>query len=127
MTPFAGGCQCGAVRWRASAAPRSAVCHCENCRRAAGAQAVAWWIVPAEAFAFTDGKPATYTTAAGGRRSFCGLCGSQLTYVGQGRDHEVDITAGSADDPGLFPPTGDSCIDERVPWVPLVATDAETP
>lgn len=116
-----GGCQCGAIRWRAEGTPRSAVCHCENCRRAGGAQAVAWWIVSAQGFSFTAGEPSTYTTDAGGRRSFCGRCGSQLTYVGDGRDHEVDITAGTADDPDRYPPAGDSFTEDKISWVPLTA------
>ena len=38
-----GGCLCGAVRYRISGSPLSSVnCHCESCRRASGAPAVAW-------------------------------------------------------------------------------------
>jgi hypothetical protein len=114
-----GACQCGQVRWRAVGEPaHSTVCHCENCRRAGGAQAVAWWTFAAADFAFTAGEPEHYTTAAGGRRTFCRRCGSQLTYVGAHRPDEVDVTAGTADDPERYPPTADNFPEDRLSWVP---------
>ena len=39
----AGGCACGAVRYTASGEHSPVtLCHCESCRRHAGAPAVAW-------------------------------------------------------------------------------------
>lgn len=116
-----GSCQCGAVRWQITAAPSSTVCHCENCRRAGGAQSVCWWTVASADFEVTDGQPTEYVTDAGGRRTFCATCGSQLTYVGATRPDEVDVTAGTADDPARFPPTADNFPDDRIAWVPPVA------
>ncbi len=48
-----GGCLCGAVRYRVNgAASYPVVCHCESCRRACGAQAVAWVTFPTEQFRY---------------------------------------------------------------------------
>ena len=46
-----GGCLCGAIRYRIEATIiEAAICHCLACRRAAGAQSVAWLTVPATGF-----------------------------------------------------------------------------
>jgi hypothetical protein len=37
VTPFSGGCACGAIRYECSAAPIFALnCHCRDCQRATG-------------------------------------------------------------------------------------------
>lgn len=42
-----GGCMCGEIRYKLTCEPiYSTMCHCADCRRAAGAQAVAWVTVP---------------------------------------------------------------------------------
>src|SRR5678815_4369717 len=75
-----GGCYCGEVRFSASAKVRVRTnCHCGNCRRAAGAQAVAWITVKRSQFEFVKGTPRLYRTDTGARRTFCSRCGTSLT------------------------------------------------
>jgi hypothetical protein len=95
-------------------------CHCSNCRRAAGAQAVAWITVPLAEFRFTSGQPKRYKTDTGAYRTFCSDCGTSLTYEIDSRPGEIDITTGSLDDPESFAPTKDVFADEKLTWVPLV-------
>jgi len=46
-----GGCLCGDVRYRITAAPVEALyCHCRMCQRAHGAPVIAWLTVPVTAF-----------------------------------------------------------------------------
>src|SRR5215471_10261711 len=101
-----GGCYCGQVRF--SAAPEVRVrtnCHCANCRRATGAQGVAWIIVKRSQFQFVKGTPRRYQTETGAWRTFCGSCGTSLTYETDKRPNDIDITTGSPDHPEDFPPT----------------------
>jgi len=118
-----GGCLCGTVRYRVNESPRSqATCYCENCRRAAGAPSVAWIIVSRGQVDFTSGDPSRYVyTREDGRevvRTFCGRCGTQLTYdAGTGPHESVDITTASLDDPEAFPPRGESWAEEKLSWV----------
>src|SRR2546428_8846555 len=103
-----GGCYCGEVRFSASPEVRVRTnCHCENCRRAAGAQAVAWISVEKKSFAFTRGKPQRYRTPTKASRTFCTACGTSLTYETPKRPHDIDITTGSLDHPGEIPPNRD--------------------
>src|SRR5262249_57724213 len=56
---IAGGCFCGAIRYRVSAPPHDVThCHCGICRRTTGAPFVTWSPIPSAAFAFTAGRPA---------------------------------------------------------------------
>ena len=116
-----GGCYCGEVRFSASPEVRVRTnCHCQNCRRAAGAQAVAWIIVKRSQFQFVKGTPRRYQTETGAWRTFCDRCGTSLTYETDKRPDEIDITTGSLDHPEDFPPTKDVYPEERLPWVDLI-------
>jgi hypothetical protein len=115
-----GGCYCGNIRYQASPPILSrANCHCANCRRAAGAQAVAWITVGTRQFVFTQGQAKRYRTNTGAHRTFCSDCGTPLTYENDSRPDQIDITTGSLDDPEKFGPTKDVYVDEKLSWVPL--------
>jgi hypothetical protein len=122
---IAGGCYCGQVRYRAAGAPIfQAACHCANCRRASGAQSVAWVTFPEAAFTLTQGEPVRYPSETGATWSFCGRCGTTLTYTNGSRPGEIDVTTGSLDDPEAFPPKLDVNGDEKLSWVAPCATCA---
>ncbi len=113
-----GGCYCGRIRYRAHGPVKfSGNCHCKNCRRAAGAQAVAWISVENKSFAWTKGKPKRYRTPTRAWRTFCKDCGTSLTYESPKRPRDIDITTGSLDRPEKFPPKRDFFVEERLSWV----------
>ena len=116
-----GGCYCGEVRFHAAPEPRVvANCHCANCRRATGAQAVAWIILKRSQFQFVRGMPHRYQTETNAWRTFCDRCGTSLTYETARRPDEIDVTTGSLDHPEDFPPTKDVYPEERLRWVDLI-------
>jgi hypothetical protein len=127
MDEVSGRCFCGSIQYVVDATDAHAsVCHCPGCRRSAGAPAVTWITVKVERFRVTRGTLATVRApeqmpnccdTRGGTRGFCAACGTPITFVGDDRTHEVDITTGSLDEPARFPPT-DDCFDEhRLPWM----------
>ncbi len=121
MSPITGGCYCGKVRLRASGPIlHQAYCHCANCRRAVGAQAVAWITVKLSEFAWEKGQPKRYQTDTGAYRTFCDSCGTSLTYENDERPNEIDITTGSLDEPENFPPNRDVFAEEKLSWVDLI-------
>jgi hypothetical protein len=112
-----GGCGCGAVRYRAEGPPlNSGICHCESCRRAASAPRVPFVGVPAAGFRFTKGAPVDYASSPGVVRSFCGRCGSPLTYRRDDAPDALDVMTASLDDPGAVPPTVHLWTSEALPW-----------
>jgi len=116
-----GGCYCGKIRFTIKGDARvTANCHCENCRRAAGAQAVAWTIVKGSDFNWETTQPHRYKTDTGAFRTFCDSCGTSLTYETDRRPDEIDITTASLDNPENFPPTKDVYPEEKLPWTNLL-------
>ena len=116
-----GGCYCGKIRYGADGPPLyQANCHCANCRRAIGAQAVAWITVRSSTFKFEQGTPKRYQTETGAWRTFCPDCGTSLTYENHSRPEEIDLTTGSLDEPENFPPNRDVFPEEKLSWVELV-------
>ena len=76
-----GGCLCGAVRYQASGrVSNTMVCHCQSCRRQAGSPVVAWVTVPSASFRFTRGRPVEFHSTPSVTRTFCGTCGTPLSY-----------------------------------------------
>lgn len=114
-----GGCQCGAVRYRATgAAKHVALCHCADCRKSAGAPMVAWAAFAEEDFAVTKGEPRTINSSGSSMRSFCPDCGTGLFF----RNADVlpglvDIQSATLDDPDALPPQVHIQVAERIGWM----------
>ena len=113
--PLEGGCLCGSVRYRISAAPRSAdYCHCRMCRRAAGAPVVARLTVANAAVAWIKGGPTVYRSSAAAERLFCPACGTQLAL----RDEPdyLDVALASLDHPDSVRPSCHIWTASRIAW-----------
>jgi len=117
MMQVAGGCQCGAVRYTATAASDKAYwCHCRMCQRALGNAAAAFVNVAKADLAIT-GNPAHFMSSPFGRRGFCGTCGTPLTFDYIDSDR-IDLTLGSLDAPQDFVPTSHFGVESRHPaWI----------
>jgi hypothetical protein len=123
-TALEGGCLCGAVRYRIGAEPLAqSLCHCRSCRLAAGASPVAWMVVRAADFSLISGAPVRFESSPGVERTFCGKCGTALTY--QDSSQSMDVTVCSLDRPEVFAPAREVWIARRVPWVVPLAGVAQ--
>ncbi|QNO28893.1 GFA family protein [Sphingopyxis sp. OPL5] len=108
-----GGCQCGAVRFSTTHAGRDAYwCHCRMCQRALGNVAAAFWNVTKDSVAW-KGERAAYMSSPFGRRGFCGICGTPLTFD-YPDSPKIDLTVGALDDPGAVSLTSHFGIESRV-------------
>ena len=113
-----GGCLCGAIRYRVRGKPTNTmVCHCQSCRRAAGSPVVAWLTFATTDFQFSKGQPVEFTSSPPVRRTFCGTCGTALTYAHRDSPASIDVTTCSLDAPQSFPPTHHSWLSDDVEWV----------
>lgn len=101
-----GGCQCGGVRYRVSGElVYAALCHCGDCRKAAGAPAVHWTAFPAGAFELLHGELREYRSSKLATRGFCPTCGTGITYRNETNlPGLIDIQGGTLDDPDALPP-----------------------
>ena len=89
-----GGCQCGAVRFRAEGLGRASICHCRMCQKAFGG--FCGPLVTAIGLAWTRGQPARYASSNVVMRGFCTGCGTPLTYE---YDGGIELAIGALDDP----------------------------
>lgn len=113
---ISGGCQCGAVRYAASAVMDNAhLCHCRMCQKAVGGLFAALVSAPRDAFAWTRGSPARWRSSAKVDRGFCAACGTPLFYEDISGDH-ISVTLGSLDDPAAFKPVSHDGTEGRMPW-----------
>ena len=98
---FAGGCLCGALRYRSTAAPvRGVMCHCDMCRKHSGAPALAFVHFPVETFSWENGEPTRYRSSEFAERGFCSVCGSSITMHEAVLSDRIQIAVGSLDEPG---------------------------
>jgi len=114
---FEGGCLCGAIRYRATAAPlRGVICHCQLCRRHSGAPALAFVHFPADAFEWLASPPNWFRSSANAERGFCSRCGSTLGMREDVLADRVQVCIGSLDEPGRVRIDDHVWTRSRVSW-----------
>ena len=118
--PAEGGCLCGAIRYRVTGDPVAAIlCHCGDCRRASGGTNVAWAVFDKTAFQWLGGEPVAYSSSPGIEWLHCKDCGSLVGYRRASRPDHIDITTGTLDDPGRFPPAVEIWVGAKINWEAL--------
>ncbi|MBS0477059.1 MAG: GFA family protein [Proteobacteria bacterium] len=116
---LSGGCHCGAVRYTVVGEPQHvALCHCNDCRKSAGAPMVSWAAFAETKLTVDQGEIATHNSSGAAMRSFCPRCGTGLFY----RNAEmlpgiVDIQSVTLDDPDSLPPQAHIQVAERIGWM----------
>ena len=118
MSETTGGCQCGAIRYRAGVIRDAYWCHCRMCQRATGNVAAAFVNVAKDDLRWETGEPAWHMSSPFGRRGFCAACGTPLSfdYLDSPR---IDLTVGSLDEPAMVQPNAPHFgVESRVPgWI----------
>jgi hypothetical protein len=114
-----GGCQCGSIRYEVSGEPQHAsLCHCIDCRKSAGAPAVAWAAYLEEDFRIIKGQAVTFSSSGLSMRSFCGTCGTGLYFVNaEVLPGIVDIQTATLDDPNAIVMECQIQTAERIEWM----------
>jgi hypothetical protein len=105
-----GGCQCGAVRFRAGRLGRSAICHCRMCQKAFGS--FFGPLVTAYEVEWTRGTPKYFRSSNVLQRGFCGDCGTPLGCLDD--DGMVELAVGAFDDPLRAAPSVQFNMRDRV-------------
>jgi hypothetical protein len=123
MTTKAGGCQCGAVRYRINAELGDAsICHCRMCQKAFGSWGAALVSVPIDHFVWTRGNPGIFRSSSIVDRGFCAKCGTPL-FMREDGDLNIELAIGTLDDPSAIPPLSrQSAAESRLPWFSTMHT-----
>lgn len=120
-TSLTGRCFCGELSW--SAASRiiwAAICHCEDCRRAASSDYVSWFGVKRSRLTWS-GPQGFFRSSSRVLRSFCRRCGAPASFETDVFPDETHLYAASLDQPQRYHPTAHIFWSERVPW--MICTD----
>jgi len=112
-----GRCMCGALRYR-SEAPMlwAALCHCEDCQRASGADYVSWFGMASEAVTW-EGPRKLHASSPGVQRSFCPTCGTPMSFESRAFPGETHLYAPTLLDRSLYHPTSHVHWSGHVPWL----------
>ena len=121
----AGGCFCGAVRYRLLAAPLFCyACHCADCHKHTGSVYACHTCIEADMLTSTGRiKPKlTDRLLSGGvirRSASCPECGTSLWGSADQIPFTVHVRTGTLDHPELMEPDLHSYIESKIPWVLL--------
>jgi len=119
MAGISGRCFCGSLTWHTNGDILwSALCHCEDCRRAASSDYVSWFGVMRSSLAWS-GPREFHRSSPKVMRSFCGSCGAPASFETEVFPDETHLYAASLDDPSLYRPTAHIFWSERLPWIEL--------
>jgi hypothetical protein len=115
-----GGCLCGAVRYEVNGDPIvTAHCHCEHCRKTAGAGHTTIAAFPKSAVKMT-GTLKTYRIKADSgmltARAFCPECGSWMSEAPESMPDAVAITVATLDNPEALQPQMRFYEKRRISW-----------
>ncbi|MDQ2632752.1 MAG: GFA family protein [Pseudomonadota bacterium] len=112
-----GSCRCGAVRFEASAGPdHVSYCHCSDCRRATGAPVSAFVGFMADEVTITGDALRRFDNGAV-TRSFCGTCGSPISYADARIGETLYFMLGAMDAPEKYKPTLHAYVREQLPYL----------
>ncbi len=122
MQTATGGCMCRAIRYKTSGTPKgSGYCHCRSCRHHTGAPVAAFVDFAPEQVQWLSGNRERYESSPGVFRTFCGVCGTSLTWEGHHSNSDwVEFHISTLDDPDQFPPNKHTHYGERISWLQLM-------
>ena len=116
--PWDGGCRCGEVRIRVTAAPLlTGACHCTGCQRMTASAYSLTLTLPADGFEVTAGEPVIGGLHGPDAHHFhCPRCKSWLFTRAEGFDWFVNLRPSALDDHGWFEPFVELWTSEMLPW-----------
>ena len=121
---FAGGCACGAVRYRMTSPPMFVhCCHCKDCQRQTGSAFVLNALIEADRVEQQSGEtaPSSMPTDSGRPHVIhrCKSCGTAVWSNYGGLDRMRFVRVGTLDEPSALPPDVHIYVRSKLPWVVL--------
>lgn len=118
--PQPGGCLCGAIRFRLTAAPLLAyACHCHDCQTRSGA-AFSLTLVVGSAALEIEGQPEVRRRVSSSGREvdgyWCAQCRVQLLGRAPVAPDYSSVRAGTLDDASWVVPISQAFVESAIPW-----------
>jgi hypothetical protein len=119
--PYAGGCQCGSVRYKLTTEPiRLAACHCKECQRQSGSAFGMSMQVKRGSLTVTGlTKQVTRIADSGNEVTgvFCPECGVRIYHILQSAQDVLSIKPGTLDDTSWLRPAHFIWMKRAQGWV----------
>ncbi len=122
---LAGGCACGALRYRLHGPPLIVhACHCCDCQRITGSAFVINLWIERERVESSSPEPRSFALTGGSGKThevfFCGACGTYVwsRYRGAPGDTRF-VRGGTLDDPSAVRPDVHIFTRSKLPWLSL--------
>jgi len=118
VTILNGHCYCGAVKFNVTGKSYwVGHCHCESCRRHCGSAMTTFAGFNEDQVVFTGAMPNRHNSNDGVTRSFCGQCGSPVSYQSTDQSNRIHVYIGLFDDPESLIPEDHSFLNEKISWL----------
>jgi len=118
---YKGSCLCGAVRYEIQGQVlRTSNCWCTMCQKQHGAAVAPYASVAFGALHIVQGLEAItrYASSPPVERTFCAVCGSNLTWQSASEREHIGVALGSFDTPYQGVVTHDLHFDSKPGWLP---------
>jgi hypothetical protein len=89
------------------------------CRGTTGAPCVAWFSVPSAEFVWLFGTPTRFRASPHATRTFCPVCGTQLTFIDDATPGDTDVATCSLDEPNRIVPRDHTYTGSKLEWMRL--------
>ncbi|MDO6413135.1 GFA family protein [Sphingomonas sp. BIUV-7] len=119
MAALAGGCACGAVRFRILSDPIDAGwCHCRTCQLNSGCPAMAFASIPTTDYEVEQGadKFGRFASSDFAHREFCTACGTPLFLQEHNSPEQLDFSIATLDEPDRVRPGFHIFYTSRIEW-----------
>jgi len=120
--PIAGGCACGAVRYRLTAPPKAIyICHCTDCQTLTTSAFTLSMPVDRESLEITQGQLMSWIRVppSGNQipQHVCKVCGVRIYSEPRAGSPVITLRCGSLDDTTWLRPTASIWMKSKQPWV----------
>ncbi len=115
---FSGRCLCKKVSFEIDTPIVACVnCHCESCRRQCSAPMTTYIGVVDSQWRWTGGAPTVFRSSPGVERTFCGDCGTPMSFRSENMSGVMHFYVAAMENPEDFEPTLHVAHEEKLSWL----------
>ena len=114
---YHGRCLCKAVSFEIELPVTCVNCHCESCRRQCSSPMTTYIGTPDTQWRWTGKEPNVYHSSPGVERTFCGQCGTPMSFRSDRMSGVMHFYAAALENPELVEPSLHVSYEEKLSWL----------